>query len=106
MLTQIIVSIFVMIMLIRLIADARKGKLSLSKFLFWAFVWLALEAIVLFSGIVLFLSNLIGVERPKDLPIYVSIIILFFLILKIVMKMENIEREITGIVKKIALKKV
>ena len=104
MIVELIVTILVVVMLIKLIADARNSKISVGKLLFWAFVWIALEVIVLIPGLVMFIANLIGIERPKDLPIYASIIILFFLILRIGIKIERIEQEITSLVKNVALK--
>jgi len=105
MILEIIVFVLVVGMLIKLMSDAKRGIISRSKLVFWAFVWIGLEIIVIFPGIVIYLASVVGIERPKDLPIYVSIIILFVVMLKIVVKLEKIEQEITSIVKGIALKK-
>ncbi len=103
MITQWIILILVLVMYFRLLSDLKKDKISLNKFFFWLFIWFGLSLIVFFPQIVFFLANLIGIERAKDLPIYISIIILFFLLFKIGIKIEKIEQEITKIVKNIAL---
>lgn len=105
MIVEIIVLVVVVGMVVKLIADAKRGLISRRKLVFWAVIWIGLEAVVIFPGAVVYLANAIGIERPKDLPIYASIIILFALILKVGVRLERIEQEITRIVKGIALNK-
>ena len=105
MILQIIVSVLVLAVLIKLVMDLKKGKITLNKFYLWALVWIALAVIVFFPGIVFFLASLIGIERARDLPIYAAIIILFYIMFKISIKTERIEQEITTLVKNLALKK-
>lgn len=90
-------------MYFKLLIDLKKGKISLRRFFFWLFIWTGLSLITYFPQIVLFLSSLIGIERAKDLPIYFSIILLFYLFFKMSMRIEEIEQGVTKIVKKIAL---
>jgi len=104
MITEIIITFFVFLMYFKLLLDFKKNKISIKRFFFWIFIWLSLSIIVLFPGIVFFFSNLFGIERAKDLPIYISIIVLFILIFRVGMNLEKIEQEITKIVKGIALK--
>ena len=103
MIIQWIILILVILMYFKLLIDLKKGKISLRRFFFWLFIWTGLSLITYFPQIVLFFSNLIGIERAKDLPIYFSIILLFYLLFKLGIKMEEIEQGITKIVKKIAL---
>jgi len=49
------------------------------------------------------LATLTGVGRGVDVVIYVAIIILFYLLYRLYIKIENIEREITLIVREIAI---
>ena len=104
MILQIIVSVLVLAVLVKLVIDLKKGKITLNKFYLWALAWIALAVIVFFPNMVIFLAKSIGIERPQDLPIYVSIIVLFYIIFKIGVKIEKIEQEITNLVKRLALK--
>ncbi len=105
MIIQWVILILVVLMYFKLLIDLKKGKISLRRFFFWLFIWTGLSLITYFPQIVLFFSNLIGIERAKDLPIYVSIILLFYLLFKMSIRTEEIEQGITKIVKKIALEK-
>ena len=105
MILEIIVSVLVLAVLIKLVIDLKKGKITLNKFYLWALAWVALAAIVFFPGIVFFLAGIIGIERARDLPIYAAIIILFYILFKISIRIERIEQEITTLVKRLALDK-
>ncbi|MBI2047047.1 DUF2304 family protein [Candidatus Pacearchaeota archaeon] len=105
MILQIIVSVLVLAVLIKLVMDLKKGKVTLNKFYLWALAWIALAVIVFFPELVIFIANLVGIERARDLPIYVSIILLFYLLFKIGIKIEKVEQEITTLVKNLAIKK-
>ena len=103
MILPFLILIFVMVMYFKLLMDLKKDKISLRRFLAWIFIWFALSVIAFFPQIVVFFSNLIGIERAKDLPIYLSIIILFYLLFRVGIKIEKIDQEITKMVKSIAL---
>ena len=49
------------------------------------------------------LANLTGVGRGVDVIIYLSIIALFYMVYRSYVKMENMEREITKLVREIAI---
>ncbi len=104
MILEIIVLVLVLAVLIKLVADLKNGKITPRKFYLWALVWVALAVIVFFPGMIIFLARSIGIERAQDLPIYVSIIVLFYLLFRIGIKIERVEQEITTLVKRLALK--
>lgn len=104
MIVQIIVSILVLAALAKLLTDLKNKRITLNKFYLWALVWIALAIIVFFPGVVFFFANILGIERARDLPIYVSIIVLFYIFFKQSIRIERIEQEITALVKRLALK--
>ncbi len=105
MILQIIILIFAGAMILKILLDLRKNKISLRKFVLWAVIWVALIVVVFIPSIVVFLAETVGIERARDLPIYVAIIILFYLLFRIGVKIEKIEQEMTKLVKNLALKK-
>ncbi|MBI2551629.1 DUF2304 domain-containing protein, partial [Candidatus Uhrbacteria bacterium] len=48
-------------------------------------------------------ARFVGVGRGADLAIYVGMLVLFFLVFKLFVKIEEVEREITKVVRKEAL---
>ncbi len=52
-----------------------------------------------------FISNLLGISRPVDVIIYLSIAVMFYLIFRLYVKIETAEQEITKIVREKAIKR-
>jgi len=105
MLQQIIALIIIAFFLSRLYWQKRKNHISFNEFLFWLFFWLV--AAVLIIGLK-FIDRLVAdlgfSGSGIQVLFYLSIAILFYSIFRIRLKMEKIEKDITKIVKNIALK--
>lgn len=100
MLIQILISIFAFFAISRLIIKKIRAELGVSKFLIWLIFWLAVGVIVWIPDITQRLADLLGIGRGADLIFYLSILVLFYLIFKIYIKIERVERDITKIVRK------
>ncbi len=50
------------------------------------------------------IASFFGVEKGADLAIYISILLLFYLMFKVLVKVEELDKNITKIVREIALK--
>ena len=94
MLIQILISLFALFAIISLI----KTK----KYL-WSIFWLVGGAIVWWPNLTNIIATNLGIGRGADLIFYISIILLFYLIFKIYIKIEKIERNITKLTRKDAL---
>lgn len=81
-----------------------EGKITLRELLLWESIWAAIAFISILPITVNFFANLIGVGRGVDLVLYLSIIALFYLMFKIYMKIDKVEREITAIVRELAIR--
>ena len=67
--------------------------------IFWVFVSLA----TLVPQQTDVMAQFLGVGRGADLLVYLSIIALFFVVFKIIVKLEKIDRDITKVVRQTAL---
>jgi hypothetical protein len=102
---QIAALVVAVIHLARLLALWKSRKIPLGTALFWGFVWFAVLIIVFFTPVIDALSKPIGVGRGIDLVVYISILVLFYMIFQLHMKIDKLEHEITKLVREIALKK-
>lgn len=103
--TQILMTIFVAFALSRVILRFREGKISFLAMLSWFFLWLAVETIIWLPEASTAIARILGIGRGADLIIYGSLVTLFYLVFRIYVKLEDIERQITTLVRKIALEK-
>ena len=102
---QIAALVFAVIYIARVLILWRTNKTHGRTALFWFVVWLAVLFVVFFTPVIDALSKPIGVGRGIDLVVYISILVLFFVVFQLNMKLDRLEREITKLVREIALKK-
>jgi len=103
MVIQIIATVIILIILGQLIIKVIKDKASIIKIVFWVIFWsLSLVIIWLPRDIIDSVGEVVGVGRGIDVLVYFSIILLFYNNLILNDKIDNLERKITLIVRKIA----
>ncbi len=102
---QIAAVLVAVIHMARIFSLWRQKKAPLKTAVFWFLVWFAVLVIVFATPVIDALSKPVGVGRGIDLVVYISILVLFYLLFQLHMKIDKLEREITRLVREIALKK-
>lgn len=102
---SIIITLFAVFAWSRAFLRFKDKKINFSEFLFWSIIWLGISLLSFNPTLISFVSFKVGIERPIDLVVYLSIILLFYLVFRMYVKHEKIEQEITEIVSDIALRK-
>jgi small membrane protein len=106
LLIQIILIAFAVLAFLRAFFQFRKGNLNLAWLLFWLLFWVAVGFAVLLPQTTDMLAHFVGVGRGVDVVMYLSLIALFYLVFRLFIKIEGLERDITKLVRSIALKEV
>lgn len=106
MLTQILVTIFVLFALSRAYLQFRNNNTSLGSFLFWVLIWGGVLFIVYWPNLFNRVAGVFGIQRSIDVVVYFAIISLFYLIFRSYVKIQELEQNITHIVRQIALKDI
>jgi hypothetical protein len=101
---QIIISLFIAVILIKLFRQRQANKISLSGFVIWFLLWLAVAVTFWQPDATTYLANWLGIGRGSDLVIYLSVLAIFYLLFRIFVRLNKIDSEITKIVRKDALK--
>ena len=102
---QIVVVLFALFALSRTVLRFKDGNINKKELAFWSSIWIALIVVVFLPGIAGGLAEFLGIGRTIDVLVYAAIVLLFYLIFKLYVKLETIEQEITTIVRKVALRK-
>ena len=103
MFIQFVLSFFLLFAISRVLLQLRKGNLTVLSFLFWAVVFFAAFIGILNPILTSRIAHLFGIGRGADVIIYLSIALLFYLVFRISITLEDIRHEITELVRKIAL---
>jgi hypothetical protein len=84
----------------------RAGELTRLGAIVWSVLWGAVGVVALFPGLASWLASTIGVGRGADAVLYLSIIVLFWLIFRLAIRQRQQERELTKLVRALALKEL
>ena len=101
---QFLILAFVVFARARVSAQLRAGHLRLAWFLSWIIFWAVVGIVALLPQSTTLLANAIGVGRGSDLVVYVSLAAIFYLSFRLFIKIEDVQRDITKLVRLLALK--
>ena len=102
---QVVGIVIALFSLLMVLIRFRKKQISLREFSLWGVFWIILGVFILYPWLMSRLATLVGVGRGVDVIVYLGLILLFYLVFKINVRMEKIEQDITKIVKEEALRK-
>jgi len=100
---QIIVTIFVILVVFRLTKKYKDSILKTSEFIGWLVIWLIVLVVFWLPQTTSYLAYFLGIGRGVDLAVYVSVLLLFYLIFRLYLKIDKQQKEITRIVRHLAL---
>lgn len=103
MLIQIIVSIFLILIILKTLARKKSKELSLKETIAWLVVWIGTGIIFWFPQYTDRIAKVLGINRGADLITYISIIILAYLVFRIFIHLDKIEKSITKLTREDAL---
>lgn len=101
---QLIIVACAVLALFRVWARFRGGELSVIRAALWAGVWLAMAGVTLLPQVASWLAARVGVGRGADAVVYLSIVLLFWLSFRLLVRQDQQERELTKLVRQLALK--
>jgi hypothetical protein len=100
---QVLVTVFALFAMSRAWLRFRDNKLTKNELLFWVALWLAVILVIFIPNITTVFSQILGIGRGTDLILYVSSIVLFYLVFRLYVKLEGMEKNLSDVVRKIAL---
>jgi len=102
---QIIILLFALFALSRVLLKIKKEKTSWKKQILWVFVWSTLILFDLWPITSTYFASLFKVSSGTNFLLYISIIILFYLIYRLYIKIEQLDQSTTKLVRELAKKK-
>lgn len=98
-----LIAIFAVAM-IKVIMKNFRGELSLGATILWVIFWALAAAITAQPDLTSSVAKIFGVGRGADIVVYFSLVGIFFMIFRLTVKIEKLNREITKVVRDKALK--
>ena len=103
---QFLVTVFIVFNLTKLFVQKQKNKISWLALLFWSFLWLLVLIVFWQPDITSYVANVLGIGRGADLVIYLSVILIFYLLFRVFVRLNRIESDISKLVREDAIKNV
>jgi len=101
---QIIINLFALYVITRVAMKIKDRSISRRWGILWIIFWLAVGLVVSLPWTTSLLASRLGVTRGVDLMVYVSLLALFYLLFRMTVRIEKLERNITELVRQLALK--
>ena len=102
-LIQVLIMVFALFAITRTILQFRRGTLRLTWLLFWVLFWMGAGVVAALPQTADAVAQIVGVGRGADVVIYASLLGLFYFIFRLYVKIEQVEGEITRLVRKLAM---
>lgn len=102
---QIVLLIISLFALSRVYLRAREKVIPQKTAIFWVLLWILAIGGILMPATTTRLASFFGVGRGVDVIIYISLTLLFYLMFRLYVVIEDLRHEITSIVRQLALQK-
>ncbi len=102
-LIQTVLVVFFLFALFKVVSRFKVGELNLTATVGWVIFWIAAGVIVLLPNSTAYFAKMVGIGRGADLVVYLALAILFFIIFKLTVKIELLNRDMTKLTRKISL---
>ena len=101
---QIIILIIIALIIVKIWQKYRQQTITIREFFLWIGFWLIVAVLFIFPETAQTAAKWLGIGRGVDLIIYLGLIVLFFAVFYILLRIERLERDITKVVREDALK--
>lgn len=101
---QIILIFFFLFAIIKVITRQRAKELTVGGTVWWILFWLVAGVVVILPDTSSYFAKFVGIGRGADLVIYVSLATLFFLVFKLMVRIEHLNKDITKLTREETLK--
>lgn len=100
---QIIAALFAVFALSRVYLRFKEHKLSSFAFIFWLAIWVLGMLFVFVPQLATKVAQFVGIGRGSDAVVYASIAVIFYLVFRVYIMVEDARKQITELTRIIAL---
>lgn len=101
--TQVVLSVFLLFALSRVYLRFKSGSLKKIGFFFWVIIFSCAILLVIFPGLSTDMARFLGIGRGVDAIVYTAVALLFYLVFRLHIMMEDVRHEITELVSRLAI---
>lgn len=103
---QFVLLVFIVFAASRAVLQFRGGMIRFGSMLFWLGIWVVAVVAIFYPETTTSFAKLLGIGRGVDVILYVSIAILFYLVFRLHVYLEDIRTEISRLIRETSLQNV
>jgi len=103
---QVVLTCFAVFAVSRVLIRYRRGGLRLLHLALWLLFWAVVIVVAVHPTTTDRLANLLGVGRGVDTAMYLSLLLIFYLLFRSFAKIEDMDRQLTRVVRANALREM
>ncbi len=103
---QIVLITFAIFGFAAAVSRYRRGGLSFNQLILWSLLWLGVAGVVLRPETASLVARRLGVGRGADVVVYLALAAVFYLLFRLLARLEDHERQITRLTRELALKEL
>lgn len=103
---QILLLTFVLFAASRAILQFRGGTIRFGALTFWLMVWIVAIFAIFYPEATTNFARMLGIGRGVDVVVYASIAILFYLVFRLHVYIENLRTEISRLIREVSIKEI
>lgn len=104
MIFQIFLAVFAVAAILKTHRQYKAKKVSVYWYTVWVFLWLLVIAVAYTPQTTDIIAFYVGVEKGADLLVYTSIVVLFYALYRLFVKIEKQNKELTELVRMVAVR--
>lgn len=97
---QILLLLIFIAAIIKVVGQYIRREISASSTVLWTVFWLLAGYIAVRPDDTFYLAKALGVGRGADVVVYLALALIFFILFRLTIKIEKVNREITKLVRK------
>ncbi|MBT6254117.1 DUF2304 family protein [Candidatus Uhrbacteria bacterium] len=101
---QLLIILFALFAVTRVVIKVRSRSIPMTWATLWIIIWVGAGVVALLPQTTDLLAARVGIGRGADLLVYLSVMVLFYLIFRLVVKVESMQQDMTKLVRAISMK--
>lgn len=101
---QIVLILFAVFGFAAAVSRYRRGGLSFRQFALWSLLWVGVAGVASRPESATIVARRLGVGRGADVVVYLALAAVFYLLFRMLARLEDHERQITRLTRELALK--
>lgn len=103
---QLVLLMFIIFAASRAVMQFRGGSIRFGAMTFWLGIWAVALVAIFYPEETTKIARAVGIGRGVDIIVYVSIAILFYLVFRLHVYMEDLRSQLSKLIREISLKEV